>query len=178
MVMRQGSAKPMLRLVHADEVGAVHLSPRRNILSPAGARGRSSVARENRAAAEMSALDARWVFATQVAREISLSGAPGAGVLAPERRRNLVKLATRLGLRQFDANLVIAIVQDGCRSGEGPYGAAGPLSREVADRLTLIRASESPAGHALGWRELALWLLASACLAATIGLALTRWISS
>lgn len=191
--MRQGSAKPMLRLVHADEVGAVHLSPHRNILRAGAARGsgvgggggsggaaRSSVARENRAAAEMSALDARWVFATQVAREIGMSGAPGAGVLAPERRRNLVKLATRLGLRQFDANLVIAIVQDGCRSGDGPHGTAGGLSREVADRLTLIRASESPAGggQELGWRDLSLWLLASACLAATIGLALTRWISS
>lgn len=173
MVMRQGSAKPVLRLVHADEVGAVHLSPRGN-KRRTGSPG-SSVARENRAAAEMSALDARWIFAVQVAKEIQLSGAPGVGVLAPERRRNLVKLATRMGLRQFDANLVIAIVQDGCRTGGGGEGA---LSRDVSDRLTLVRAGDHAGEGALGWRELALWLLASACMAVTIGLALTRWISS
>lgn len=121
----------------------------------------------------MSALDARWVFATQVAREIELSGAPRAGVLAPERRRNLVRLATRLGLRQFDANLVIAIVQDGCRSGDG---TGSTLPKEVGDRLAMVRTA-GPTSE-LGMRELALWLLASACLALTIGLALMRWISS
>jgi hypothetical protein len=176
--MRQGSAKPVLRLVHADDVSAAHLSPQRNARPGARDAGerpgatRSSVARENHAAAGMSALDARWVFATQVAREIELSGAPRAGVLAPERRRNLVRLATRLGLRQFDANLVIAIVQDGCRSGDG---AGGPLPQEVGDRLAMVRTA-GPTSE-LGMRELALWLLASACLAVTIGLALTRWIS-
>lgn len=168
MAMRQGSAKPVLRLVHADEVGAVHLSPQRNIRPAASSR--ASVARENRAAADLSALDARWVLAVQVAKEIGLSGAPGAGVLSPERRRNLLKLATRMGLRPFDANLVIAIVQDGCRSGDGA------LSRDVSDRLTLVRAGEQSAGFS--WRELAGWLVASACLAITIGLALTRWIST
>lgn len=171
--MRQGSAKPVLRLVHADEVGGVRLSPARNAEQQrrGEARGRiERVERENRAAAAMSALDARWVFAVQVAREIEMSGAPRAGVLAPERRRNLVKLATRLGLRQFDANLVIAIVQDGCRSeGDG-------LSREVSDRLTLVRSATARNG--LSVRELAAWLVASACLAVTIGLALTKWISS
>jgi hypothetical protein len=121
----------------------------------------------------MSALDARWVFAVQVAKEIELSGAPRAGVLAPERRRNLVSLATRLGLRQFDANLVIAIVQDGCRTGEG---AGAGLSREVSDRLTMVRSATEEGG--LSMREMAAWLVASACLAVTIGLALMRWISS
>lgn len=176
MAMRQGSAKPVLRLVHADEVGGVRLSHARNAEHErrGETRGRiERVERENRAAASMSALDARWVFAVQVAREIELSGAPSAGVLAPERRRNLVSLATRLGLRQFDANLVIAIVQDGCRTGEG---AGAGLSREVSDRLTMVRSAEATEG--LSVRELAAWLVASACLAVTIGLALTKWISS
>lgn len=171
--MRKGSAKPVLRLVHADEAGGVRLSHARNAdparrVEPHGRVER--VERENRAAAAMSALDARWVFAVQVAREIELSGAPGAGVLAPERRRSLAKLATRLGLRQFDANLVIAIVQDGCRTeGDG-------LSREVSDRLSLVRSTDPRGG--LNARELAAWLIASACLAVTLGLALTKWISS
>lgn len=173
MAMRQGSAKPVLRLVHADEVGGVRLSSERNDRPARGAAARSRVERENRSAAEMSALDARWVFAVQVAREIEMSGAPRAGVLAPERRRNLVRLATRLGLRQFDANLVIAIVQDGCRTGEG---ACAGLSHGVSDRLMLVRSAEAQDG--LSVRELAVWLVASACLAVTIGLALMRWISS
>lgn len=166
--MRYASANPVLRLVHADEAGGGRMSPQRN--NRADGSSRTGVARENRAAADLSALDARWVLAVQVAKEIDLSGAPGAGVLAPERRRNLVRLATRMGLRAFDANLVIAIVQDGCRSGDGA------LSRDVSDRLLLVRAGERAQG--LGWRELAAWLLASACMAITMGLALTRWISS
>ncbi len=98
-----------------------------------------------------------------------MSGAARAGVLAPERRRKIIGLATRLGLRAFDANLVIAIVQDGCRSGEGA------LSREVSDRLAMVRPPEPPRGA--NWRELAAWLVAGGCLALTVGLALTRWIT-
>ena len=168
MTVRPASAQPALRLVHADVAAAEQVLSSRNI-SPAHAPSRRAVAAENTAAAALSPLDARWVFAVSVAREIELSGAPGAGVLSPERRKNLSRLATRLGLRAFDANLVIAIVQDGCRSGEGA------LSSRVSDRLTLVRGRED--GPAMSGRELGAWLLASACMAITIGLAMARWIS-
>lgn len=168
MTVRPASVQPALRLVHADVAATGQVLTSRH----KAARGRASrrgIAEENAAAAALSPLDARWVFAVNVAREIELSAAPGAGVLSPERRRNLSRLATRLGLRPFDANLVIAIVQDGCRSGEGA------LSSRVGERLTLVRGREG--GPAMGGREFAAWLLASACMAITIGLAMARWIS-
>lgn len=59
----------------------------------------------------MPATDPRWVFAVRV-RE-SLEGA----ALPPQRRQALDRLADRLGLRPFDANLIIAIVQDHARRG-------------------------------------------------------------
>jgi hypothetical protein len=168
MTVRPVSVQPALRLVHADVAAAeqvltsVHTAERGRV-------SRRDIASENAAAAAMSPMDVRWVFAVKVAEEIERSGAPGAGVLSPERRYNLSKLATRLGLRTFDANLVIAIVQDGCRSGEGA------LSARVGERLLLVRGRDDR--PAMTGREFAAWLLASACMAVTIGLAMARWVS-
>lgn len=90
-----------------------------------------AISAENHAAANLSAVDARWVLAVQVAR--TLEGGKAAA-LPPERRSRLVATAVDMGLRPFDANLVIAIVQDGVRNGEGG------LTREVEGRLTLVPA--------------------------------------
>ena len=76
---------------------------------------REDVRRANRAAAAMTHEDARLVMAARVAE--SLQGGRAA-VLRPEKRMNLLRLATRLGIRPFDANLIIAIVQDSARRGE------------------------------------------------------------
>ena len=62
--------------------------------------------------------DARWQLATETQR--ALQGA----VLAYEDRRRLLGLANRLGIRAFDANLILAIVQDRARRGE-PLESAG-----------------------------------------------------
>lgn len=86
------------------------------------------VALENRSAAAMTPADARWVLAVRTSEAIE-----GGGVLAPEARVRLQRLATALGLRPFDANMVMAIVQDGVRSGEGALGGG------VAERLELVR---------------------------------------
>ncbi len=61
-----------------------------------------------------SATDPRWVLAVRAAE--ALQGA----VLVPERRQQLLKLGRRLGLTPFDANLVLAIVQDQARRGHLP----------------------------------------------------------
>jgi len=61
-----------------------------------------------------SAADPRWVLAIRAAE--SLQGA----ILGPERRDRLVKLGKLMGLTAFDANLVIAIVQDQARRGHAP----------------------------------------------------------
>lgn len=77
--------------------------------------------------------DARWVFAVRVKREIQ---GGKAAIIAPESRKRLLKLASRLGLRNFDANLVIAIVQDDSRL----YGTEIPIPSEAAKGpLALIR---------------------------------------
>lgn len=61
--------------------------------------------------------DARWQLAAEAQR--ALQGA----VLAFEDRRRLLALANRLGIRSFDANLILALVQDRARRGE-PLEAA------------------------------------------------------
>ncbi len=58
--------------------------------------------------------DPRWVLAVRCAE--ALQGA----VLPPDKRQRLVDLGKRLGLTPFDANLVIAIVQDQARRGYAP----------------------------------------------------------
>ena len=70
---------------------------------------------ENLSASGLAAEDARVVFAIDVER--SLEGGRAAA-LRPERRERLVAGAVKRGMRPFDANLVIAIVQDAARRGE------------------------------------------------------------
>lgn len=73
--------------------------------------------------------DARWVLASRV-RDALEGGA--AGVLRPESRSRLLDLGRRLGLRPFDINLIIAIVQDHVR-------CAGSEPRsEMLRRLAVI----------------------------------------
>ncbi|MEC8321437.1 MAG: hypothetical protein VX012_08505 [Planctomycetota bacterium] len=89
----------------------------------AEARGR--IALENRLAADAPGLHPRsphLAFASAAAR--TLDGA----ILSPEAREHLVEEARRLGLREFDAHLVIAVVQDRVRRGEGIEDLEGPLA--------------------------------------------------
>ncbi|MBL8762156.1 MAG: hypothetical protein JNL50_12730 [Phycisphaerae bacterium] len=143
---------PVLRLVNADAAldhrpsppGTTRPSEPRAKMTPslANQHGATSVATENRAAAGLSALDARWVFAVQVAR--TLDGGQAA-VLSPEKRRELIGGAVRMGLRAFDANLVIAIVQDAARRGESP------LSRQTEFCLKLVKAPSDEGSEGWNW---------------------------
>lgn len=101
--------------------------------------------------------DARWVFAVRVKREIQ---GGKAAIIVPESRKRLLRLANRLGLRSFDANLVIAIVQDDSRL----YGTETPIPSEAAKGpLALIR----PANIEATSTSSNIW----ACLGASVGLA-------
>jgi hypothetical protein len=60
------------------------------------------------------AADPRWVLAVRAAE--SLEGT----LLRPEKRDRLLRLGRLLGLTTFDANLVIAIIQDRARRGHAP----------------------------------------------------------
>lgn len=92
-------------------------------LVEAGAR--QAVEEANRAAATLATpergVDARRILALTTAQ--ALEGGRAA-ILRPDRRRLLVSAAGRLGLRPFEANLVIAIVQDGARRGVSPADTA------------------------------------------------------
>lgn len=140
-----------LRLVGAD----VPASP------PATARVlRQDVARENRSAA-MAADDVRLVFASLAAG--ALEG-DRAAILRPHKRRELLAQAARMGLRPFDANLIIAVVQDQARRGEAPAadGATAMLGlfrterREGFERPWLWIASV--VGGLLAFAALASWV--------------------
>jgi hypothetical protein len=134
--MQSGS----LRLVRVSS-GDTPAVPRRFGAARRQERATARVERENRSAAGLSADDARAVFAAQVRR--SLEGGPSA-ILRPEHRRRLMLLAGRLGLRTFDASLVIAIAQDQARARD-----ADP----VEIRLQLLPATKpSRAGRRLHWR--------------------------
>lgn len=134
-----------------------------------------AVQRANRAAAGMSADDARWVFASRVSE--SLEGGRAA-MLRPERRRRLVDLAQRLGLTHFDASLVIAIVQDSARRGEDMHGPS------ASPRLVLIPARRrqartlAPLFPRGGVGNPTIPLFAACAIAIGIVLALIAWVTN
>ncbi len=138
-------SSPALRLVDADEATWAD---------------RQRVREANAADAALSPTDARAILAARV--RDSLEGGRAA-ILRPERRATLIDLSARLGLRPFDASLIIAIVQDGARHGEAPTEAA------TAGRLRLVRPparDRSP-----------LWsAIAATTLAAAIAAALIAWL--
>jgi hypothetical protein len=103
--------QPSLRFSHEAEQAA---TPARVTAA------RRAIAQENHAAALQSD-DVRWMFAQQV--QSSIEGGRAA-IVRPQVRQQLVADAQRLGLRPFDANLVIAIAQDAARHGEDLHETA------------------------------------------------------
>ncbi len=139
-------------------------SPRPQNLRPSGTDPLGELAQQAKRAApsaDLSAADARWVFAVRVAYAIEPGPEPA---LPSDRRRRLLVVAKALGLRPFDANLIIAIVQDAARSGD-------PLGSSVEERLGLIRPAHK---RGASWASLALVVIASAASTA----ALVSWASS
>lgn len=116
--MSSAASQPHLKLVgrgDADEVAQW-----------AKTRSRcEAVIRENRAAAANRTLDPtdpRWVLAART--QSLLQGT----ALTPDRRDRVMRTARQLGVRPFDANVIIAIVQDHARRGETIDGAASTLA--------------------------------------------------
>ena len=102
--------------------------------------------------------DARWMLAEEARR--ALQGT----ILAYEDRRKLLDLATRLGIRPFDANLILAVVQDRARRDEPLESASGaiaaiPLNAAPAD-------SDGKAG----------WLVVAVLVAMAADAALIAWL--
>lgn len=150
------------RFVIPAHAGTVRLHAPRRVLrlieeSPPrpepGRDPRRAVAVENHAASAVDLDDARLRFASRVAD--TLDGGRAA-CLAPDKRRALVAAAVDKGLRPFDANLIIAIVQDAARRGETPSG-------------TTLRLVSPPVRRAPAWAApLAALVLATALFAALV----------
>lgn len=136
------------------------------------ARARRAIAEENARAAAMaheaSDADVRHIMALRVHE--SLEGGRAALLTAP-RRRELVKAGERMGLRPFESNLIIAIVQDGARRGKDL------TSRETRSALGVIPAPESREdrrSEAWMWVRVA---LATAALAGLLFTVLVEWVT-
>ena len=79
--------------------------------------------------------DPRWVLALRVAEQLQ------GPILPPDRRERLLRLARVLGLSVFDANLIIAIVQDQARRGTLP----GQCARAGEPQLRMVPLPDRPA---------------------------------
>lgn len=151
------STHPTLRLVNADAAPGGAALPRRDI--PTGSRTQAA---RRRIAAD----DARWALAVRTA---TLVEGGRAGLLTPENRRRVLESAKLMGLRPFDANLVIAIVQDAARAG------IDTLGDDVQDRLRLV----APAGTGRRERENIVTACAIACtFAFVLAYAVCKWIAA
>ncbi len=152
--MLPGNTQPQLRLVGSDD------PPR-----PAVARQRAAyqrVAGENRAAAtnrDLNPSDPRWVLAARASTQLQGS------MLTLERRDRLMRLARQLGVRPFEANIIIAIVQDHARRGRRISEAAGTLA--------LVDQPGGERSAAARWSGWARWV--SALLVALTANALVIW---
>ncbi len=136
-------SRPSLRLVRPGEEQPTE--PKAAPRPAHRAAAYEHIAGENRAAAatDMDPTDPRWVLALRVAQ--SLEGAQ----LRPHKRERLLQLATHLGMRPFDANLIIALVQDRARRGELEMTLGAGLTRDMAHDLKLIPAAGR--GERGGW---------------------------
>ena len=106
-----------LRLVGSDDPSAVRQW-----------RAERAVAEENRAAGRNLSLDPtdpRWVLAARTHSQLQGT------TLTPERRQRVLRNARQLGVRPFEANVIIAVVQDHARR-------SAPLA-QAADTLALLR---------------------------------------
>jgi len=155
----QGNTAPLARPA-AAAAGAVRSDP-----LAASASARRAVERATRRAA-LTTDDARWVFAARVASSID---GGRAAILTPEKRQRLLTQAQRLGLRRFDANLVIAIVQDSARCGHEPLGPT------TSERLPLIRQPQPQVGAEL---PIALRLFIATASGVAMLAALIHWVLS
>jgi hypothetical protein len=155
--MSHAASQPNLRLVGAEgDESRVWAAQQQS---------RLAVIKENRlAAAGLDPTDPRWVLASQT--QARLQGA----TLTPERRDQLIRNGVKMGLRPFEANLVIALVQDRARAHE-PLSEAGPMLKLVRQPMN-ERASTRSAGSA-SWP---MWFAAVAAALAVAAL-LVRWLT-
>lgn len=115
-------------------------------------RGSSALARDLAPAAGepiTDPLDPRWLLAVHVAQKLDGS------VLLPEHRESLVREGVESGMSPFEANLVIAIVQDKARRGVPPVWC--PMAGEEQLRM-ITPPSPAKNDRAARWMLRASWI--------------------
>lgn len=136
---------------------------------------RLAIIKENRiaahgAAAAMDPRDPRWRLAMQT--QAQLQGP----TLSPERRDRLMRNARSLGIRPFEANLVIAIVQDRARRGESASNAAPALRLISEPPDGAVMADSAPPPNRVAVLTAALHWVAALGASATVAMVLARWV--
>ena len=111
--MDLSASQHRLRLVGSDDPIAIRTG-----------RAARAVAQENRAAGSNPTLDPtdpRWVLAARAHSQLQGT------TLTPERRQRVLRNARQLGVPPFEANVIIALVQDHARRGTSLSAAADTL---------------------------------------------------
>ncbi|MGP1308971.1 MAG: hypothetical protein ACTS27_02100 [Phycisphaerales bacterium] len=171
--------RPVLRLVYppgypgapaSDERG-LHEAPVEVAPPPPARRVKAAareIVRENRRASSLEPSQAREILTMRVAD--MLQGGRAA-VLTHERRARALRIARILGVRDFDAHLIIAVVQDRARRGEIAVADAEPPADQPAQSRRSPRVRLST--------DLSVMLLQAAAavlLAAALLLGAARWL--
>ncbi len=117
---------------------------------------RRAVARENVSAAQINPRlnDPRWTLAKLAYAQLT------EGPISPEQRDALVRKADGLGLRPFDASLIIAIAQDHTRTGRS--------LGEADETLRLVRPPHANVDHVAPKQRWAVVVLLTALLCTAI----------
>lgn len=131
-----------------------------------------AVTRENRRASGLSPEDARNILALRIA-ELLQGGR--AAILTPERRARAIRISRLLGVRDFDAHLVIALVQDRARRGELAFNST-EIPGETPVLLGPARVSRPPRAPDATTSVMALQVAAAILLAAAMLLGILAWI--
>lgn len=135
-----GSHTPLSRVpAHRDVVARIGVEIGEHHDRAAVAR---EIARENRQAAlqfDLDPADPRLALANRTRAELQGT------VLPADGRDRLLTLATQLSLRPFEANMIIAIVQDEARLGTVLHRPAVDATRHRVDRLRIIPRPERTA---------------------------------
>ena len=147
------SSQPSLRLVFPEQGPTLDQ-----------ARASRAIEIENHRAARLAQEndhDVRRILAIKAGQ--ALEGGRAA-ILGPQHRRDLVRHGAKLGLRPFEANLIIAVVQDHARRGETPADAQPTLSiinrpAPAADTQAALRWYAAIASALAGTMFLIWWLL-------------------
>lgn len=99
-------------------------------------------------------------------------------MLTPERRDEVLASGKRLGLRPFESNLIIAIVQDQARRQPTEITNSPAASLRIAKATLGMLGDPTPAESVTarhrGWRW---WMAAIGCAMMLAGI-IIRWISS